>query len=389
MAGRRKSLARPAAPLYAPRRDVHAFAKSSAAGAREPSSLLGRLKRLAAREAPRPRARRTLHGRPAARRLAHQERPHLAAGDALPCVPSAARHRERPPDRRRQLPAPRARGAARLLHPRHRVAGRERPHARSPGSRPASASSSSSATRATSPSPSISTCSSARARTSWRRKGIPARGQGPAARAVPRGRAAGCAARDRLPQSLGGGAAGHAARHVPALRGPARRAGARARPPARVHGGGGDTPPRSAEAVAFASFDRMKEKERDGFFQSRRLGADRRPEPESYKVREGVVGGYRRHVAAGAGGPILDAAGANPARPRLWLCGRSRVSTAAHSVVIHPGLVKTATSTLQKHVFRRHPGIKLPGPALAHARARMGAAPRLPGRTRSTTSPSA
>ncbi len=37
------------------------------------------------------------------------------------------------------------------------------------------------------------------------------------------------------------------------------------------------------------------------------------------------------------------------------------MSAPAHPVVIHPGLVKTATSTLQKHVFRRHPGIQFLG----------------------------
>ncbi len=56
------------------------------------------------------------------------------------------------------------------------------------------------------------------------------------------------------------------------------------------------TPAEIGEAVAFASFDRMKEKERDGFFKSRRLGPTDAQDPESYKVREGVVGGYRRHV---------------------------------------------------------------------------------------------
>jgi len=35
-------------------------------------------------------------------------------------------------------------------------------------------------------------------------------------------------------------------------------------------------------------------------------------------------------------------------------------------IVIHPGFVKTATSTLQRHVFARHPGIDfwgLPAPS--------------------------
>ncbi len=48
------------------------------------------------------------------------------------------------------------------------------------------------------------------------------------------------------------------------------------------------------------------------------------------------------------------------------------MSISSNPVVIHPGLVKTATSTLQKHVFRRHPGINYlgqpsPTPELAWA----------------------
>ncbi len=55
-------------------------------------------------------------------------------------------------------------------------------------------------------------------------------------------------------------------------------------------------------AVAFASFENLKEKERQGFFASDRLGARAGAEAGSaeeeagrYKVREGRVGGWRRH----------------------------------------------------------------------------------------------
>ncbi len=46
-------------------------------------------------------------------------------------------------------------------------------------------------------------------------------------------------------------------------------------------------------AVAFSSFDAMKTKERDGFFDTKRLGATRTDDPDSAKVRQGKIGGYR------------------------------------------------------------------------------------------------
>jgi hypothetical protein len=63
-------------------------------------------------------------------------------------------------------------------------------------------------------------------------------------------------------------------------------------------------PERIAAAVAFASFESLKEKERQGFFASGRLGppetaagAAPADDPGRYKVREGSVGGWRRHFA--------------------------------------------------------------------------------------------
>ncbi len=69
----------------------------------------------------------------------------------------------------------------------------------------------------------------------------------------------------------------------------------------------GETHPleRLQAAVAFASFESLKEKERSGFFTSDRLGpaAARGPaasgddDPARYKVREGSLGGWRRRFA--------------------------------------------------------------------------------------------
>lgn len=48
-----------------------------------------------------------------------------------------------------------------------------------------------------------------------------------------------------------------------------------------------------AEAVAFASFEALKAKERDNFFKNSRLKARNSEDPDSFKVRRGKVGGYR------------------------------------------------------------------------------------------------
>jgi hypothetical protein len=47
-------------------------------------------------------------------------------------------------------------------------------------------------------------------------------------------------------------------------------------------------------AVAFASFDAMREKERSGFCQTGRMGPTDPGDPDSAKVREGAIEGYRR-----------------------------------------------------------------------------------------------
>lgn len=53
-----------------------------------------------------------------------------------------------------------------------------------------------------------------------------------------------------------------------------------------------------ADAVAFASFEALKRKERDDFFSNQRLRARDKDDPDSYKVRRGKVGGWRDYFAA-------------------------------------------------------------------------------------------
>ena len=52
------------------------------------------------------------------------------------------------------------------------------------------------------------------------------------------------------------------------------------------------TPMEIEAAVAFASFEALRAKERAGFFE-RHLAPGRPDDPQSYKVRQGKVGGYR------------------------------------------------------------------------------------------------
>src|SRR5690606_16409111 len=53
-----------------------------------------------------------------------------------------------------------------------------------------------------------------------------------------------------------------------------------------------------AQAVAFASFEQLRERERSGYFNSDRLGPARPDDPNSYKVRQGRGGGYREAVSS-------------------------------------------------------------------------------------------
>jgi hypothetical protein len=53
-----------------------------------------------------------------------------------------------------------------------------------------------------------------------------------------------------------------------------------------------------AEAVQFAAFSRMKKMERKGTLRTRALQANQPDDPESFKVRNGRVGGYREYLDA-------------------------------------------------------------------------------------------
>lgn len=55
------------------------------------------------------------------------------------------------------------------------------------------------------------------------------------------------------------------------------------------------TPDQIAKAVDFASFDRLKEKERSGFFSGDRLRPTNPSNPDSFKVRRGKIGGYMEY----------------------------------------------------------------------------------------------
>jgi hypothetical protein len=57
--------------------------------------------------------------------------------------------------------------------------------------------------------------------------------------------------------------------------------------------GGGFQRPQIDEAVDFASFDKLREKERSGYFDNRSLTLRNAGDPETLKVRRGKVGGYR------------------------------------------------------------------------------------------------
>jgi len=50
-------------------------------------------------------------------------------------------------------------------------------------------------------------------------------------------------------------------------------------------------------AVEFARFDNLKQKEREGYFTSRRFGPGRQGDEDSYKVRTGQSGGYRAQLS--------------------------------------------------------------------------------------------
>lgn len=66
-------------------------------------------------------------------------------------------------------------------------------------------------------------------------------------------------------------------------------------------------PEEIARAVAFASFDSLREKERTSFFEGSRLAPADPDDPDSYKVRRAVVGGYRDYFDAAQVAAMEDA----------------------------------------------------------------------------------
>jgi len=53
-----------------------------------------------------------------------------------------------------------------------------------------------------------------------------------------------------------------------------------------------------AETLRFANFDNPKLLERDGYYRSDKLQPSNGDDPNSYKVRRGVVGGYKQDFSA-------------------------------------------------------------------------------------------
>jgi hypothetical protein len=53
-----------------------------------------------------------------------------------------------------------------------------------------------------------------------------------------------------------------------------------------------------AEAIQFTSFEALKQKERENFYNNERLKARDPEDPDSFKVRRGKVGGYRDYFSA-------------------------------------------------------------------------------------------
>ena len=58
------------------------------------------------------------------------------------------------------------------------------------------------------------------------------------------------------------------------------------------------TPEQVEDAVDFASFEKLREKERSGYFDNRSLTLRNAADPDTLKVRRGKVGGYRDDMTA-------------------------------------------------------------------------------------------
>ena len=77
-----------------------------------------------------------------------------------------------------------------------------------------------------------------------------------------------------------------------------------------------------ADAVEFGSLPSLKQREREGYFQSSRLQAAQKGDDKSFKVRKGGSGGYRR--ALGAAARKVDQYVAEQLDPRLGYSSKPR-----------------------------------------------------------------
>jgi hypothetical protein len=78
-----------------------------------------------------------------------------------------------------------------------------------------------------------------------------------------------------------------------------------------------------ADAVEFGSIDQLKQREREGYFQSARLQAARKGDKESGKVRKGGSGGYREVLGAVSAKKLDDYVAAH-LDPRLGYSSKRR-----------------------------------------------------------------
>jgi hypothetical protein len=89
------------------------------------------------------------------------------------------------------------------------------------------------------------------------------------------------------------------------------------------------------QAVAFAAFESLKEKESTGFFGSDRLRAPDAADPDTFKVRRGKIAGYRDYFD-GAQLAVIDALVAGRLSPRLgYALEEPRLAAAAQPQPAH------------------------------------------------------
>lgn len=102
------------------------------------------------------------------------------------------------------------------------------------------------------------------------------------------------------------------------------------------------TAERIAATIAFASLDNLRRLEAEGFFRSEILRPADRSDPRSFKVRRGMIGGYREEVPAALQAE-LDAAVADRLDPRFGYSKGSMAMPRARSNT--PGRAGRANSS--------------------------------------------